>query len=163
MTSKPTLHDAILTASVKVGYSAPRISDEIIAKVFPRGLKAIRKEGGETILRRGLIVHVNRILKGIAPQTSQGDFSDIDPQFHSVVKELHANTYTVPSLDVRVAVADLIRLPKYLDEARQYMRQKGFECIEEADRLDVLYGLVTKKRTRAANDPGTKKGRKTAA
>lgn len=163
MPAKPTIHDAILIASVNVGYSAPRITDEIIVKVFPRSLKELRKEGGDTIMRRGLIDHVTRALKGIAPQPNQGDFADIDSQFHSAVKLLHSNTYTVPSLGVRVAVADLIRLPSYLDEARKFMRVKGSECFEEADRLDSLYRLVTNKQTGPANDPGAKRAAKKAA
>ena len=77
------------------------------------------------------------MLKTAADPSIQGDFADIDPQFRSLVDALRNVAYHVPSRDEHVPVAELIAKPALLDDARRFMRQKGQECIDEADRRIV--------------------------
>ena len=47
------------------------------------------------------------------------------------------------SAEEYVAIPALIAEPELLDDARRFMRRKGKECLDEADRLDALYVAVT--------------------
>ena len=48
----------------------------------------------------------------------------------------------MPERDEEVSVRELIADPAQLDAARRFMRLKGMQCLDEADRLDRLYEAV---------------------
>jgi hypothetical protein len=127
----------------RVGRSAPRVTDEIIEKLFPDTCKAADREGAFAMFRQGVVNAVKSVIRGKAPNEHQIDFASIDPSSHSIAEKLRSNAYFVPSADCQMTVDELIADPSMLDEARKFMRQKGLECLEEADRLDDLYEAVT--------------------
>lgn len=136
------VNDAIWEAAARVGNNAPKVADAILESVFPRTCSAAHDEGAFTILRRGFIGHVSKILKSY-PDDKQRDFAQIAEEFGPFVKELKSASYYVESAQELVSVADLISDPALLDDARKYMRRKGQECFDEARRLDELYYAVT--------------------
>ena len=58
------------------------------------------------------------------------------------MQDLRSKSYFVESAEEYVLIPDLIAEPPLLDDARRFMRQKGKECLDEADRLDALYAAV---------------------
>lgn len=143
------IHDAISD----VGASAPRVADRIIGVAFPDTVASSKREGCETIFRRGLIQFVSRYLRKHKINPTQADFGDIAPEFLPLTAALKSTTYSVPSLGEVVEIADLIRAPEMLDEARKFMRTKGMECLSEAKALDLLYEAVVGSSPEPANDP----------
>lgn len=139
-------------AAAEVGASAPRIADHIVVLAFPDTAEASRREGCETIFRRGLIQFVSRYLRKHRISPTQADFGEIAEDFRPLVAALKSTSYTVPSLGEVVEVSDLIRNPPMLDEARRYMRTKSTECLSEAKALDLLYEAVTGAVHSASND-----------
>lgn len=136
-------HELVWKTAARVGNSAPKVVDEILRRAFPATTNAASDEGADKILRKGAISEVTRILKDTTDPNGQGDFADIDPAFHPLVKPLRSRTYYVESAGEYVSVPMLIADPALLDDARRYMRRKGEECIAEADRLDELFAAVT--------------------
>lgn len=133
----------VWSAVVRVGRSAPRVTDDIMERLFPETCRAADREGGLAIFRQGLVAAVKNVIRGKGPDEHQIDFGSIDPSFHSIAEKLRSNAYYVPSADCQVTVHELITDPSMLDEARRFMRQKGLECLEEADRLDELFEAVS--------------------
>jgi len=140
------LHELVWASAAIVGRSPPKIADDIIGRLFPRTFAEATIEGAESFLRSGLISEINRIVRSSGDDGEQQDFSDIDPTFRAVVKNLKSKAYMVPSLGEQVTVRALIANPAWLDEARRFMRQKGEECIAEAVNLDQLFAAVTEGR-----------------
>lgn len=134
--------DLLWAAAGRVGRSAPRVTDEIIEKLFPDTCKAADREGAFAMFRQGVINAVKSVIRGKAPDEQQIDFAAIHTSFHAPARELKSHAYHVPSIDCFVAVHELIADPPLLDEARRFLRKKGRECTQEAKRLDVLYEAV---------------------
>lgn len=139
------VYQAIHSAMMDVGNSAPRIVDRIIDEVFPDTADAAEREGADKMLRDGVIIFVTKYLKRSAnlPMEGQGDFADISAEFRDIVKKLSKPSHYVPSLQQHMPVSFLIANPDALDEARQFKREKGMETLAEADALDELYEAVT--------------------
>jgi hypothetical protein len=137
------VNEAIVIAASRVGNNAPKVADEILEAVFPRTCAEAHHEGAYSILRRGFIGHVSRILRQNACDENQHDFAEKEPQFGLLVKELRSSSYYVESAQEYVSIQGLIDEPDLLDDARKFMRRKGEECIAEAERLDLLYQEVT--------------------
>lgn len=135
--------ETVLAAALHVGRNAPRIADQILRNLFPRTAEEAGYEGAEKMLRDGVILATKRVLRQIPDDDAQHDFAEIDPRFHDAVNELGSKLYYVEALQEYVPVPRLIAEPALLNDARGYMRQKGIECIREADRLDRLYTTVT--------------------
>lgn len=139
----PNFAEQVWVAAGIVGVNAPRIVDHILAELFPATHRAAEDEGALTILRNGCIAEAKRVLRTEPSDGSQFDFSEISPVFQPLVKRLHRRSYFVASQEEEVPIARLIEAPNLLDEARQFLRRKGEECIAEAERLDELYAAVT--------------------
>lgn len=137
------LNAAIWTAAMRLDTrNAPRIADDLLATYCPESKAATERDGLAVILRRGLVDHVTRILKGANDDDGQIDLSEIEPTYVPLVRALKSKSYYVESLAEQVPVARLIAAPALLDDARRFMRRKGAECIEEARRLDDLYAAI---------------------
>ena len=143
-------NDLVWEAAAAVGLSPAKITDRVIAKVFPNTKAAAEEEGADTMLRNGVYEAVRALIKKQPDPNEQIDFSSIDPSYQSVVRKLKNLTYTVESLGIRVPVARLIEEPELLDDARKFMRRKGEECLAEATTLDELYAAVTAPQPEAA-------------
>jgi hypothetical protein len=141
-TRTPDFAAHVWSAASVVGRSAPRIVDAILAEAFPETTSAAAAEGATRILRTGCITEVKRILRAPPGTNAQADLAEIDPSFQPLVERLQRPAYFVPERDEEVPVAALIAAPEQLDAARRFMRRKGMECLEEADRLDRLYEAV---------------------
>lgn len=146
------LANLIEEAALSVGASAPRIADHIIASAYPLSVAATKEEGCEAIFRRGLIDHVARHIRNHNPVPAQADFAEIAEGFRPFVGKLKSGSYFVPSSQEYIGVAQLIAEPAKLDEARQFMRAKGNECLAEAQALDLLFEAVTGDGSTPAND-----------
>jgi len=127
----------------QLGNNAPKIADDIMGEAFPLTCSQARAEGAMRMLRTGIISEVKRILRNRYDVTSQTDFADRCDAFAPLVSDLRSKSYFVESAEEYVAVPDLIEDPDLLNDARQFMRRKGRECLAEADRLDALYTAVT--------------------
>lgn len=138
-------YQAVHSAMMEVGNSAPRIADRVIADAFPETADAAEREGADKMLRDGVIIFVTKYLKRTSnmPMDGQADFSDISDEFRDIVKKLSKPSHYVPTLQQHMPVSFLIANPAYLDEARQFKREKGLETLAEADALDELYEAVT--------------------
>lgn len=138
-------YQAVHTAMMEVGNSAPRIADRVIEIAFPDTADAAEREGASSMLRKGVIDFLTHYLKrnSNAPMEGQSDFADISEEFRDIVGKLHSQSHYVPSLQQHMPIGLLINTPEYLDEARQFKRQKGLETLAEADALDELYEAVT--------------------
>jgi hypothetical protein len=136
-------HELVFKAVTRVGYSAAAITDSIIALAFPETVRVAEQEGAFTMLRTGVNDAVRTVLKS-SPDDRQIDFGQVDPQFRTILKKIGLKNvrYFVESLGAHVPVPELIAEPALLDEARNYMRRKGEECLAEAMRLDELYAAV---------------------
>jgi len=69
------------------------------------------------------------------------DFSEVCKQF-PIVEKLNNRSYYVESLEQYLPIEALVADPPRLDEARALLRRKGEQCLQEAQRLDVLYESV---------------------
>jgi hypothetical protein len=127
----------------QLGNNAPKIADDIMGEAFPLTCSQARAEGAMRMLRTGIISEVKRILRNRHDATTQTDFADRCDAFAPLVSDLRSKSYFVESAEEYVAVPDLIEDPDLLNDARQFMRRKGRECLAEADRLDALYTAVT--------------------
>ena len=127
----------------QLGNNAPKIADDIMGEAFPLTCSQARAEGAMRMQRIGIISEVKRILRNRHDGTSQTDFADRCDAFVPLVSDLRSKSYFVESAEEYVAVPDLIEDPDLLNDARQFMRRKGRECLAEADRLDALYTAVT--------------------
>lgn len=125
-----------------LGQSPTSIADAIMKEIFPGTCEEAAREGADRMLRRGVIEEISRVLKGSFVY-EQLDFSKVSEQFRPLVRALKSRSYTAPSVGELIPIETLIQNPTLLDEARRFMRQKGHECLEEADRLDKLYFAVT--------------------
>lgn len=126
----------------RVGRSAPRVVDHILKSLFPNTIDAAESEGASRMLRNGCIAEVKRVLHRLGNADDQVDFREIDPSFLPLVRSLQRPSYFVPARDEEVPVRELIADPAQLDAARRFMRLKGMQCLDEADRLDRLYDAV---------------------
>lgn len=133
----------------QLGNNAPKIADDIMGEAFPLTCSQARAEGAMRMLRTGIISEVKRILRNRHDAVGQADFADRCDAFAPLVSDLRSKSYFVESAEEYVTVPDLIKDPDLLNDARQFMRRKGRECLAEADRLDALYAAVT------GNDPAT--------
>ena len=131
----------------QLGNNAPKIADDIMGEAFPLTCSQARAEGAMRMLRIGIISEVKRILRNRDDRLGQGDFADRCDAFAPLVRDLRSKSYFVESAEEYVAVPELIEDPDLLNDARQFMRRKGLECLAEADRLDALYAAVTGERT----------------
>lgn len=138
----PDFTHHVWEAADQVGRSAPRIVDHILRAVFPKTTTAAEAEGASGMLRTGCIAEVKRVLHSVRDGAGQSDFGEIDASFQSFVRRLRRPSYFVPERDEEVPVRELIADPAQLDAARRFMRLKGMECLDEADRLDRLYEAV---------------------
>ena len=129
--------------AARLGNNAPRIADDIMGTAFPLTCSQARAEGALRMLRTGIISEVKRILRNHDEGLGQTDFAEICEGFAPLVKELRSKSYFVESAEEYVGIPDLIADPELLDDARHFMRRKGKECLDEADRLDALYAAVT--------------------
>lgn len=127
----------------QLGNNAPKIADDIMGEAFPLTCSQARAEGAMRMLRIGIISEVKRILRNRDDGLGQVDFADRCDAFAPLVRDLRSKSYFVESAEEYVAVPELIAEPDLLNDARQFMRRKGLECLAEADRLDALYAAVT--------------------
>jgi len=126
----------------QLGSNAPKITDDMMEDAFPLTCTQARQEGALRMLRTGIITEVKRILRTQGDAVGQVDFADVCEAFAPLVKDLRSKSYFVESAEEYVAIPDLIAEPALLDDARRFMRRKGKECLDEADRLDALYAAV---------------------
>jgi len=126
----------------QLGNNAPKIADDMMEDAFPLTCTQARQEGALRMLRTGIITEVKRILRTQGDAVGQADFADVCEAFAPLVKDLRSKSYFVESAEEYVAIPDLIAEPALLDDARRFMRRKGKECLDEADRLDALYAAV---------------------
>ena len=126
----------------QLGSNAPKIADDMMEAAFPLTCTQARQEGAMRMLRTGIITEVKRILRTQGDAVGQADFADVCEAFAPLVKDLRSKSYFVESAEEYVAIPDLIAEPALLDDARKFMRRKGKECLDEADRLDALYAAV---------------------
>ena len=127
----------------QLGNNAPKIADDMMEDAFPLTCSQARQEGALRMLRTGIITEVKRILRTQDEAVGQADFSDLCESFAPLVKDLRSKSYFVESAAEYVAIPHLIAEPELLDDARRFMRRKGKECLDEADRLDALHAAVT--------------------
>jgi hypothetical protein len=137
----------------QLGNNAPKIADDMMGTAFPLTCRQARQEGALRMLRTGIITEVKRILRNQDDAMGQGDFAEITETFAPLVRALRSKTYFVESAQEYVGIPELIAEPDLLDDARRFMRRKGKECLDEADRLDALYVAVT------ADDPDALRAR----
>lgn len=135
--------ELVWDASHRLGSSATRIADEIIATAFPKTVEEAGHEGADKMLRHGVVAEVKRILTRTSDADGQIDMSSIDKSFGEIVGRLKKGKYFVEELDEYVSVADLIKNPEYLGSARDLMLRKGEECLAEARTLGELYDAIT--------------------
>jgi hypothetical protein len=136
-------HDLVWAAAARVGRNAPKVVDEIMREAFPMTLSAAEHEGADRLFRIGLVSEAKRILRAVGEEDGQSDFSNINPQFKHLVRDLKSKSYFVEEIGEYCSVAELVADSDLLDDARKFMRRKGNECLEEAKRLDALYAAVT--------------------
>ena len=122
--------------------SPTRIADDMIGRLFPVTLSAAEDEGAATMLRKGVVAAVKDVLASPSSHVAQADFASISPAFAPTVRTLKRPSYFVEGRGEYVSIAELIREPALLNDARGFMRRKGDECLAEADRLDQLYREV---------------------
>jgi len=120
--------------AARLGNNAPRIADDIMEAAFPLTCSQARQEGALRMLRTGIISEVKRILRNRDDGLSQLDFAEVWGAFAPLVKKLRSKSYFVESAQVYVGIHALIAEPELLDDARQFMRRKGIECLGEANR-----------------------------
>ncbi|MBW6494540.1 MAG: hypothetical protein K0B16_08290 [Burkholderiaceae bacterium] len=135
--------EGVWEAASQLGNNAPKIADDMMQTAFPLTCAQARQEGAMRMLRTGIITEVKRILRNQNDVLGQSDFSAISETFAPFVQDLRSKSYFVESAEEYVAIPDLIAEPDLLDDARRFMRRKGKECLNEADRLDALYVAVT--------------------
>ena len=129
-------------AASRLGRDGSRVTDDIIKRAFPKTVEEAEIEGADKMLRTGVLKEVKRILSH-GDDDGQFDFADIDPAFVNIVSRLKKRAYFVEALEQYVPIADLIKDPALLDDARRLMRRKGEECLAEAQVLDELYVAVS--------------------
>ena len=149
----PDFTHHVWEAADRIGRSAPRIVDDILKSIFPNTTDAAETEGAARILRNGCIAEVKRVLHHLRNGNGQSDFGEIDASFLPLIRLLQRPSYFVPERDEEVPVRELIADPAQLDAARRFMRRKGMECLDEADRLDRLYEAVMGQADAAAVPP----------
>jgi hypothetical protein len=137
------LNEYVWEAASRLGMSAPRITNDVIERLFPETCAAASDEGAFSMFRQGVLSAITTILRKSAPaNSSQIDLSEISEEFRSIVADLKSRAYFVEALGEQVAIETLIEQPELLDDARKFMRRKSVECAEEAKRLDKLYAAV---------------------
>lgn len=135
---------AIRLAMKPEGNSAPGIADAVIGACYPETVKVSKREGAFALLRTGVVTFVRAYLKD-GPHAVGADlvedpaFWDIEPGFQEVATLMTHSEYYVPSVRDFVSKGKLIAFPDLFREAKAFMRSKGEETIEEADRLDLAY------------------------
>ena len=142
---KTKLHDfytVIERAVATHGGNVPLVTREAIDAAFPDSVEASEREGCDSMLYSGVKEAVSKYIRSRRDNADQADFSDLCDQFKPYISELKSTSYTVPSLGEAIPIGRLIAFPPLLDEARQFMRQKGNECLAEAKRMDDLYAAV---------------------
>jgi hypothetical protein len=127
----------------QLGNNAPKIADDMMETAFPLTCTQARQEGALRMLRIGIITEVKRTLRNRSDVLGQSDFSELSENFAPLVQDLRSKSYFVESAEEYVTILGLIAEPDLLDDARRFMRRKGKECLDEADRLDALYVAVT--------------------
>jgi hypothetical protein len=131
--------EMVWSSARSVGANAPKICDDILRSVFPRTASEAEMEGADKMLRVGVIAAVKDVLKNSVGEPGQIDLNEAYPGLMPICEKLKSRTYYVPGRGEYVQVAELIEDAALLDDARKYMRQKGEECLSEADTLDQLY------------------------
>jgi hypothetical protein len=128
----------------RVGDSAPKIADEVLAAAFPQTHNASELEGCDRMLRNGVINAVKAYIRKPPADERQRSFEDIAPQFMPLVENLGSTSYYVPSLHggEYVGVGELIAKPELLEAAQKFMQLKAEENAEEARRLGELLEAV---------------------
>jgi hypothetical protein len=139
----PDFTHNVWEAADLVGRNAPRIVDYIVRSLFPNTFNAAEAEGASRILRIGCIAEVKRVLHRSGNNSPQAHVGEVHGSFLPLVRALQRPSYFVPELDEEVPVRELIADPALLDGARRFMRLKGMQCLDEAERLDRLYEAVT--------------------
>jgi hypothetical protein len=127
----------------QLGNNDPKIADDMMETAFPLTCTQARQEGALQMLRIGIIIGVKRTLRNRSDVLGQSDFSELSENFAPLVQDLRSKSYFVESAEEYVSISGLIAEPDLLDDARRFMRRKGKECLDEADRLDALYVAVT--------------------
>lgn len=125
-----------------VGDNAPRITDEVIGRAFPRTCREADLEGCEGLLREGVKGAVVKYIRRPVKDDRQRTFNDIAEDVMPFVEPLQSVAYYVPGEDgigEYVGIPDLCHDLARLDAARKFMRLKGMETLAEADQLDRLY------------------------
>ncbi|ANV24493.1 hypothetical protein [Agrobacterium pusense] len=149
--SKSHVHefnDAVWAAAGRLGtMSAPKVTDEIIADLFPGTVNSASQEGASSIFRNGVLAQVRKALSSKIDDDGQMSIFDIDPLFRPFAEKLKKGAYYVKHLDEFVSLPRLIKEVLLLDDARRYLRRKGEETLAEANVLDQLYKAAS-----AAND-----------
>lgn len=142
-----SFNDAVWTASGRLStMNAPRVTDDIISRLFPETVGAASQEGASSIFRNGVLVQVRKVLSAKVDDEGQMSIFDIDPQYRPFAEKLKRGAYYVESLDEFVSLPRLIKEVALLDDARKFLRRKGEETLAEASVLDQLYKAT------AAND-----------
>lgn len=133
-------NDAVwLAASALETMNAPKVTDDIIARLFPETVSSASQEGASSIFRNGVLGQVRKVLSAKVEDEGQMSIFDIAPALRPAAEGLKRGAYYVESLDEFVLVPRLVRELHLLDDARRYMRRKGEETLAEADALDQLY------------------------
>lgn len=75
---------------------------------------------------------------------------DIAPEIFPFAQQLTNTAYFVPDTEEYLSVLDLTQDLDALDSAREFLRQKGRETLEEATKLDKLYRALREQRRAAS-------------
>lgn len=138
--------EMVWRAARSAGRNAPAIADKIMKRAFPQTVAEAEIEGASTMLRVGVIAAVKDILKHSETDDQTIDFAAIEESFGRIIKKLKSKTYFVEQLGEYVPVNRLIDDASLLDDARNFMRRKGEECLAEAKVLDELYEAIMESR-----------------
>lgn len=137
-------NDAVWAASARLEtMNVPKVTDDIISRLFPETVSAASHEGASSIFRNGVLVQVRKVLSAKVEDEGQMSMFDIDQQFRPFAEKLKRGSYFVESLDEFVPLPRLIRELTLLDDARRYLRRKGEETLAEASVLDQLYKVAS--------------------
>lgn len=148
-TERNTFASMVLILVKRLGTrSAADITDSLLPRLYPKTKKASEGEGCFAFFRSGVMAAVRREAQQL-PDPNQRDFAQLHSGLMPYVRELGKRAYFVPELNDNITVPELIDTLELLDSARKYMRLKGEQCLDEANRLDALYFAVLRERENA--------------
>ena len=139
---KSRFAEMVLDAMAGFGPSAAEITTVVMCEAFPKTCAAADEEHATSMLRDGVYNSVRRIIKKNHDDIEQVHINDLHPNLMPYINELNNDRYYVVSTQQWVHVSKLIENRDLFQQAIQFMKLKGKECIEESVRLTDLYEKV---------------------